>query len=191
MKDVDLQRSIEQALAVEPGPEFTARVRRRIESERSRPWIRLRWAHLAAGLATAAALASVVVLLPEREIDDPAKPVTVAATNPPLSSQREVTPEPSRVETSEPSAVVTRAVPKPGSTEPEVLIDPREAAAFYQFIEDVQERRIDPSKLEALFQASERAQRIEEITPEPIAAIEPIVVAPLGPVVPDNEGGSL
>jgi hypothetical protein len=86
---------------------------------------------------------------------------------------------------------VTRAVPKPGSAEPEVLIDPREAAAFYQFIEDVQERRIDPSKLEALFQASERAQRIEEITPEPIAAIEPIIVAPLGPVVPDNEGGSL
>ena len=191
MKDVDLKRSIEQALAVEPRPEFAARVRRRIETERSRPWIRPRWAHLAAGLATAAALVSIVVLMPEKERARPAKPVSVANTNQTPSPRGEVTPKPPRVETSEPSAVVTRAVPKPGPAEPEVLIDPREAAAFYQFIEDVQERRIDPAKLEALFQASERAQRIEEITPEPIAAIEPIVVPPLGPVVSDNEGGSL
>jgi hypothetical protein len=191
MKDVDLQRSIEQALAVEPRPEFAARVRRRIESERSRPWIRPRWAHLAAGLATAAALVSLVVLLPEKEKARPAKPVSVAAANQPPVPREEVTPEPSRVETSEPSAVVTRAVPKPGPAEPEVLIDPREAAAFYRFIEDVQERRIDPAKLEALFQASERAQRIVEIAPDPIASIDPIVVPPLVPVVPDNEGGSL
>jgi hypothetical protein len=142
-------------------------------------------------VATAAALVSVVVLLPEKEHARPAKPATVATTSQPPSPRGGGTPEPSRVQTSAPSAVVTRAVPKPGSVEPEVLIDPREAAAFYQFIEDVQERRIDPAKLEALFQASERAQRIVEIAPDPIAAIEPIVVPPLGPVVPDNEGGSL
>ena len=61
MNDAALEREIERALAVDPSPEFVARVRTRIAEEPSPASRGLGW--LFAGVATAAIAASVVALV--------------------------------------------------------------------------------------------------------------------------------
>ena len=73
------------------------------------------------------------------------------------------------------------------SAEPEVLIDLRETAALQSFLQDVQERKIDPARLEGLFQSAEKV-RNTTIAPMPIAAIEPIVITPLSSAEPETGG---
>jgi hypothetical protein len=74
---------------------------------------------------------------------------------------------------------------RPHSSAPEVVIDPREAAAFRSFMEDMREQKIDPASLESLFQAAESVEAAE-IAPLPIAGLEPIDIKPLNPAVTER-----
>src|SRR4030095_3015156 len=59
MNDEQLKREIEQSLAVEPSPQFMARVRRHLENESFRPSKQVSWTAMAAGLAAAAIVAGI------------------------------------------------------------------------------------------------------------------------------------
>jgi hypothetical protein len=70
LNDAGLERDIERALAIDPSPEFVARVRTRIAEEPSPASRRFGW--LFAGVATAGVAASVVALVmlrPDQRVD--------------------------------------------------------------------------------------------------------------------------
>jgi hypothetical protein len=178
MNDEQLKKELEQALAVEPTPQFLARVRREIDTGQ-RSTARL-------ALSVTAGLAGVVVL--GIVAFQPEKPMPVSATTAsalvtaPRATEIPVwisaPPTPPRVE-------VRRAGSLP--SEPEVLIDPRETAALQSFLQEVQERKIVPASLEGLFEAAERAGATT-MEAMPIAAVEPIVIMPLSSAAPETGG---
>ena len=144
---------------------------------------------MTAGLAAAALLAGIVVLkpweprgvAPERIVEVPPVP-EVHAPPPTLAPVKALSSAP---------AVAAKAIPHPESrkSELEVLIDPREAAAFRRFVNDIQEKKVDMSRLERLFEAAERAGT--SVEPMPIAGLE-IEIKPLTPAASETErGGNL
>jgi len=173
IKDV-LQKEIEQALAVEPSPRFVAQVRQSLSAERDRrpQWL---WKPAAIALTTAAVMA-VLSLQHTPQIVPTSPSQSIAST-------AKVGPTPASLPKAR-VAIRRRA-------EPEVLINPREAEAFRNFVDDVQAQRIDPSKLQALFEAADRSREIEQTVPVPVAGLEPIVIPPLTPLAPEIEGGRL
>jgi hypothetical protein len=184
MNDDWLRHEIEKAFAVEPSPQFLARVRRHIASERRTRGRRLPW--IAPSLGIAAVIVAVILVLPSRhETPSPSSAgiqpgVPDVPTLPPKEAHEPVA-----------RAVKPQVVHTLRRSEPEVLIDPREAAAFRNFLEDVHEKKIDPSSLAGLLQAAEKARLVEDIAPMPIAGLEPIHVPPLESSVPVKEGESL
>jgi hypothetical protein len=184
MNDDQLQREIEQALAVEPSLQFVARVRQRLVHETTRRW--LQWKVVAPGCAAAAAAAIMAAIL----LYEPSQPRQVTPAVHVASVERAPTGIPV-AETPSTNASHRKTTIRKTSREPEVLIDPREAAAFRSFVDDIQKQRIDPVRLRALFDTAERSRAADEIQPAPIAGLEPIVIPPLIPVAPEREGGSL
>lgn len=183
MNDEQLQRELEEALAIEPTPHFLARVRREVETGKQRSAARVKWASATAGMAAVAVVIGITVL-------EPSRPTTLESTTPP---EAVVLSPAVAVETPMPLAS-PKATPKPRtidasrhSAEPEVLIDAREVAALRNFLQDVQERKIDPARLEGLFESAEKA-RTTAVEPMPIAAIEPIVITPLGSATSETGG---
>ena len=179
MNDEQLKREIEESLAVEPSAQFMARVRRHLENESSRPSKQVSWTAMAAGLAAAA-----VVGIGLFESLMPAQ--TTRIVHEPRPNVE--TPLPATANTHASPAVAPKAVSRqtrPHSSEPEVVIDPREAAAFRNFMEDVREQKIDPASLESLFQAAESVEAAE-IAALPIAGLEPIDIKPLNPAVTER-----
>ena len=184
MNDEQLKREIEESLAVEPSPQFMARVRRHLENESFRPSKQVSWTAMAAGLAAAAVVAGIGLF----QSFMPAQTTKIVHEPRP---NLEI-PLPASANTHASPAIAPKAVSRqtrPHSSEPEVVIDPREAAAFRSFMEDVREQNIDPASLESLFQAAESAEAAE-IAPLPIAGLEPIDIKPLNPAVTER-GGSL
>ena len=120
--DSDLDREIRALLNVDPSPQFTARVRSRMDRAPAPAW-RFGWTVFAAG-AMAAAIILVIVVprnpqpLPEpskvaKALDIPVKPV------PPAPEVARVAPPP-------------KAITKP--REPEFFISPGEAAAIQRLL---------------------------------------------------------
>jgi hypothetical protein len=186
MNEDQLKREIEEALSVEPSPQFMARVRRGIAAE-PRPQARP-WTLLAVGFASAALMVGILVFLPGKSGSlVPETPKEIARTEAPPSPPIETLP--SSEQTLKP---VARVKPAAGRrpAEPEVLFDPREAAAFRSFMEAVQEKKINASRLDALFEAVERAA--VQIDPMPIAGA-PIEITPLEPAAGEiqREGETL
>ena len=184
MNDEQLKREIEESLAVEPSAQFMARVRRHLENESFRPSKQVSWTAMAAGFAAAAVVGGIGLFesfMPAqttRIVHEPRPNVEI-----PLTATANTHASP---------AVAPKAVSRqtrPHSPEPEVVIDPREAAAFRSFMEDVREQKIDPASLGSLFQAAENVEAAE-IAPLPIAGLEPIDIKPLNPAVTER-GGSL
>jgi hypothetical protein len=180
MNDDQLKHDIEEALSVNPSPEFTARVRTRIAaikegSRTSAAWIR--WSIAGAGL-TAAAIMIVVVVSEPAETLVP-QPMPIARVAPELEEEVPATPAP------EPIKEATKA------REPEILIDPREAVALRKFVEGAQKNRIDVGQLIALQRQATRSLIIEDIALMPLDTLEPIVIAPLSSEVRSIEGESL
>jgi|SRR5688572_28844141 len=171
MNDEQLRKEIEETLAVEPSPQFLARVRRQIESESRRSRIGLPWKALAASLATGMVLLGVFLFEPpfERSSDVLTSTTTTVWVPGPVPERS----EPPLLPTVAARPVVSRA------PEPRVVIDPRETAALQSFLEDVQEKRIDLAGLGKLFESAERAVRTTSTGPAAIAEVEPIVVKPL------------
>ena len=180
MNDEQLKREIEESLVVEPSPQFMARVRRHLENESFRRSKQVSWKAMAAGLAAAAVIAGIglfhsfmpvqtaeIVYVPRPNLEIPLL----------ASANTQVSPA------TAPKAVSRKT--RPHSSEPEVLIDPREAAAFRGFMEDVREQKIDPASLERLLQAAESAEAAG-IAPMPIPGLEPIDIKPLNPAVTER-----
>jgi len=181
MNDDPLKREIEEAVAVEPSSQFAARVRQHIADQAARRparWPRKFWVP---ALTMAAVVVAVLVYRPE-QTSAPVPPERTTVVTP-LKVPAPKPPSPPTVKaTSEAPAL------KKAPVQPEALFDPRETAAFRSLVEGIQEQRIDPSMLEALFEAAERS-RSAAIEPMPVAGLEPIVIPPV--TVPEKEGGSL
>ena len=179
MNDEQLKKEIEEAFAVEPSPQFVARVRHHVRSEPGRFSIGFPWKALGAGLAAAAVVTAIAVLKPQ----EPAAPKTSQIVQTP---ERQIETPAAGGEIEKPKAVEPpKVAPRSHATEPEVLIDPREAAAFRSFLEDVEDRKIDAGRLAELFEEAEKARSMVDIAPMPI------VIRPLSLAAPDKEGGSL
>jgi hypothetical protein len=183
MNDDQLKREIEEALAAEPSPQFLARVRRQIAAE-PRPVRLAPWFVVSAGLLAASLLIGIIVLRPQEKSErKPENVVVVTPSEPPPPASPETPP-------------VTNIVPRVASVpttrpakaaEVEVLIDPREVAAFRSFVERIEDRKIAAAKLEELFAAAEKTGT-GEIMPMPIAGLEPIVIQPLIPAASERGG---
>ena len=182
MNDEQLTRELEDALGIEPSAQFLARVRRQIEAERRRPAPRWAWTAVAGVVTAAIVAAGIVVSKPDQPA--PMPPATQA------SRVERPSPGPQIPTPAAPSPVPAPKVesqPAHRLAELEVLTDPREAAALQTFLTNIQERKIDSARLEGLFETASRIGTTT-IEPMPIAAIEPIVIAPLSLAAPEAGG---
>ena len=103
MNDEQLQKELEEALAIEPTPHFLARVRREVETGKQRSAARVKWASATAGMAAVAVVVGIMLL-------EPSRPITPESTTPPeavvLSPAVETpTPLPSPKATPKPTTI--------------------------------------------------------------------------------------
>ena len=192
LTDSALDREIDAALAVDPSPEFVARVRARIAGEPTpAPWWQLRWTML-----VPVAGAAIVVIAaamwwrepsPEQVASRAGNDVVLSAPSleRPVSSQVDTTPIPRvpRVQGRSPRALPgpqsvapTLSGPQPvarilsGPREPEVLISRDEQRAFALLVAAVREGRI----------RSLPDERTTDASLEPAdLALTPLVIEPL------------
>ena len=173
------EREIETALAVDPSPEFLARVRLRIASEPASSAWRIPWVFIAGSVAMAIVMA-VVVLRSDRKliptsVDQPPDAITGDARATvtetalvPVVEAAPAAPQSNRTSSSRPVREV-----RP-DRDPEVLISADEAAGLRRLIAAVRDRRIDfTSVLVESPQATAWLQPVSEITWSSIA-IEPL-----------------
>jgi len=186
MSDASIDRDLQALLATDPSPAFVARVRTQITTEAatSRRWFGA-WSSV---LAVAATMAVVIVTLfgyrgnHRRNVSD--HPAALSTLPIPVSrsaagvgslvaglqgSVLDRLPRRSR----EMSVAVPRAI---ASAEPEVLVDPREAAALRGLIFGVRDGRID---LAAVVNASTPA--VMQLPPAAGIDISAITIEPIAP----------
>jgi hypothetical protein len=176
MNDAALERDIERALAVDPSPEFRARVRTRIAEEPPPASRRFGW--LFAGVATAALAASVVALVtlrPNQGVEPAhgllmaralASTVVVPTLSPTLGGARRMTNVEPRTWNVEPRTTNDeRSLRVP-------LFDPRETMALQRLISGVRDARVDLAPL--LKDAPMAPQSLDDLVIPPIT-IEPLV----------------
>jgi hypothetical protein len=178
MNDAALERDIERALAVDPSPEFLARVRTRIAEKPSPASRRFGWRF--AVVATAAVAAAVVLaifngspvrkpptalLLASRSIGSVVEVPSVDG----VGADPRVRPEsPSSVGPTHGSAPTTTGV----AVEPTTLFDARETMALQRLIAGVRDARVDLAPL--LKEAPMALQSLDNLVIPPIT-IEPLV----------------
>jgi hypothetical protein len=181
-----LDREIRAALAVDPSPEFVARVRTRLAHEpTARAW-RRPWLVAAAGAVAAAIALAVVVSRPH----DTTTTAPVTQSLKPAQVDRPAEPRPEPVVNADPEPVERRArgraeatlvrptaaAPESTATEPETLIDPREAIALRQLIAGTRDGSLHLSA--ALQSTTPTAMELPEVSDVVIA---PITIEPLAP----------
>jgi len=171
ISDEALEREIENALDVDPSPEFVARVRARIASESTPAVWHLRWRLVGAGALATAVVLTWFVTGTDRQ-------------SPPAISARPVVPPPisESAPTGAPTATTARAdlapsvLPAekgPPTAEPKILISPRDAAALRVLMTNIREGRVDPTVLAAVEGVGAPLEPLNWIT------IQPIVIEPL------------
>lgn len=181
LDDQALGREIEEALAVDPSPEFLARVRTRIGSEtmslaRGRAW----WL-VGAGALAIAVVAAVIVGRLEREPASEQVIAMPAVESPPTAApaKRSMSPPARTVVTPEQAAGRRRGPVQLAAriTESEVLVAPGEATALRLLVATIREGRIDPSVLDRRAVAAP----LESAPLEPLdeIAIQPLAIEPL------------
>ena len=182
--DLDIDRALAAALAVEPSAEFLARVRTRIAGEPEPSAWRFPWTLAAVG-AMALALVSAVSVLHLNQAMPPTETVLE-----PLPSRALVFASLSLMPTMVANMSIRRPVKKVqqaeevaatrNPTEPEVLLDAGEAAALRRLFSRSSEGRIDPW-------AFEEAPKVTAALPVPNEIeIAPITIEPLVPVNPEG-----
>jgi len=186
-KDV-LDRDIEQALAVDPSPEFLARVRQRIANEPAPSQWRLSrftWGFAVAGAMTVVVMAVMVSRTAPSKPTPIGKPVLAART---LSGAgtlsagagAELAPPTAGAQAFRPAKKEMAQALRPAVAEPEILLDPREGAALRALLTGVREGRIDADTLRRARAAAPSAELRDLV-------VEPIVIADL-PFAPSAEG---
>jgi hypothetical protein len=193
-----IDEEIRAALDVDPSPEFVARVRTRIAAEGAPSAWRWSWG---LAIATALAASATLMVIVSRPHTPPSTSVAgtsaAGSENRPASEGSTAKPGAAELDTKAGRAERTRvavsrqARSRPIHTnalagrmrsEPEILIDPREADALRRLIAGVREGRIDLTAAQPI--ASPAAAEIE-----PVAriVIPPITIEPIAPV-PGAEG---
>ena len=177
--DDPLGREIANALDVDPSPEFLARVRARIASERGPTGWRLSWGVVGVGGAVAATV--VMALVVTRSQRPPAAALSVkptvatpivesAPTGPPIATQSPPLPTAASVVESTGRKHIRRATPNTG---PEVIIAPRDAAALRVLMMNIREGRVELTALDALQAVAAPLEPLDKI------AIQPVAIQPL------------
>jgi hypothetical protein len=178
LNDDALDRELERALAVDPSPEFAARVRTRIANEPARsPW-RASWM-FALGAAAVSVVAVIVVQLNRGAASVADTPLLAARTIAPYvaSGFSRTSPEPYR--SAEAVALQSKRSAKAFALQPndsEILIDPRESMALRGFINGVRGGRVD---LRPVLSAS--VPTAMDLPPIDDIVISPITIEPLAP----------
>jgi hypothetical protein len=186
MSDLQLDRELEQALAVDHSPEFLARVRTRIEAEQVRAGWGFRWV-IAAGAAAAAVVVAFVAVAPpatvppsspsapSRSVAAPAAARTAAGPRVPQDSTSpgtRVTPSPVR------EAVQAAVGSQPGAADvrplPEVLISEDEVRVYRMLLGMVEQQP------EAAQPA--RVRKESELVELPDVALMPLRIEALPPL---------
>src|SRR5262249_19578814 len=150
VSDSDLDRELHALFGADPSPEFIARVRTRVADEPRRLQRWPAWPIAASAFAIAAAVALAVVVTREARPVEPqrarlldGRALGFAALQAPGGNGRRLPAVPSPARFGHPETTVARDAAPPTSSEPEVLIDPRETAALRALIFGVRDRRID------------------------------------------------
>jgi len=169
LNDPALGREIESLLAVEPSPEFLARVRTRIANEPEPSRWRLAWIAVPAMGMCVVLFATVLVTWPRPE---PAVPIQAVISSPVLPTivEREPAVEPSRVF----ARVATQKREQPTAVAdpfPEVVISEDERQAFEQLL-----LAIEQDRLPVLMRAGGDAE--DSLAPAPLE-IDPLTIEPL------------
>jgi hypothetical protein len=183
MNDAAIERDIERALAVDPSPEFLARVRTRIAEEPSPASRRFGWRF--AVVATAAVAASVVALLmlrPDQRVEPASgllmsrsltSSIVVPTLSQRLAGERRTTNVEPRTTNIEPRTLnVERRTSNDERSFPVPLFDARETRALQRLIAGVRDARVDLTPL--LKEAPMALQSLDELV-IPAITIEPLV----------------
>ena len=176
MNDAALEREIERALAVDPSPEFVARVRTRIAEEPSPASRGFGW--LFAGVTTAASAAAVVAFVmfrPDQRVGPAhgrlmSRSLTSSIVVPVLSQGLVREPRTTHFERRTSNAEPRTANLERPLSEP--LFDPRETMALQRLIAGVRDAGVDLAPL--LKEAPMPLQSLDELVIPPIT-IEPLV----------------
>ncbi|HUL72233.1 MAG TPA: hypothetical protein VLT86_03980 [Vicinamibacterales bacterium] len=180
----DVLKGLEAALAVEPSPEFAARVRARVskESARRRAWPA--WA--AVGLATAAVVVLTVAAWPRRS--PIAAQVTATRTPEPAASSSRMSPiaapapAPDRQIVKAATSRIARALRQHPA--PEVLVPPGQAEALRTLLAGLSDGTIDPGSL-----ATPPPDAAAALAPAPEIVIPPIVIPSMDARTAGTPGG--
>jgi len=159
MSDAALDRDLRSMLAVDPPPEFAARVRARLASESDRSlWWRSTWT-FAAGAVAIAAIVLVAIVAPRmvprgdrayapgvasRPLVSGGQPAEDARVPKPASGpDARTSPDRAPVSQKAAAAAVRPAPVRTAARETEVLVDAREAAALRAFFERARRGSVD------------------------------------------------
>jgi hypothetical protein len=190
MTDDALERDIARALAVDPAPDFVARVRTRIANEPAPSAWRFSLAPcFAGGAVVAVAIVLAIVLMRPDRASSPAVSATLAARaigetvvipNVGAGLSRTVS-GPARGSTGSPRATLNSARPelvegRARITDPAPLLDPRETQALRSFLAGVRNSRMDLTPL-----LRPGAQAPIELPPVDDLVIAPIAIEPIAP----------
>ena len=176
--DRALDREIELALAVQPSPEFVARVRTAVTAgsrvPRQLPWI---WIGAgAAGVAIAVVLLVGSVVAPER--GDVPQPPQLAVSPHIASIPLNRVPEIPVLEAPHRASPVSTVRLKTRRVEPEVLLAADESAALKRLMRGPRQGRVDPSTFDSV--GLQQAAPPRAVVVPAIAEISPIAIEPLG-----------
>ena len=189
MTDAAVDAEIRRALAVEPSPEFVARVRTRIASEPAPSAWRISWSACFVGAAVAAIVLATVLVSRQRSAITAAPPLSsrLLASIGQLPAARGSTGSPratfafGRASSvpARPELVEGRAAHGEAAqpaVDAQLLIDVRETNALQALIAGVHERRVDLSPL-----LQPPAPAPMELPPISDIVIPPITIDPLAP----------
>jgi hypothetical protein len=176
--DRALDREIELALAVQPSPEFVARVRTAVTAgsaaPRQLPWI---WIGAgAAGVAIAVVLLAGSVVAPER--GGAPQPPQLAVSPHIASIPLNRVPEIPVLEAPHGASPVSTVRLKTRRVEPEVLLAADESAALRRLMRGRRQGRVDPSTFDSV--GLQQAAPTRAVVVPAIAEISPIAIEPLG-----------
>jgi hypothetical protein len=166
--DTPLDREIEAMLAVEPSPDFVSRVRKHIAGQPVPFWT-LGWTSLAAGSVVVAVFVAVVISKPHENVQ-PEAMLPVARTTMQVDSPPDDLPVPPRVNSAKLPERHKSRLSKATYREPQMLINPEEAAAIRHFLAHPQPEPVELSLVKI------EPQPLPEFTFTPLPVFNPSAV---------------
>ena len=167
-RDTALDREIEAILSVEPSPEFVSRVRTRITDTPVSGWT-MGWTSLAAGSVVVAVVVAVAVSGARNNVQ-PEALAPIARTSTQVDTLSDDVPAPPRVMSAKSPGRHTPRVSKAAFPEPELLINPEDAAAIRQFLAHPQPEPVELSLIKI------EPKPLPEFTFTPLPIFEPMAV---------------